>query len=229
VSAPAEPALFPVFLKLEGRKVLLVGAGKVAEGKLLGLLAAGALVTVVAPTVTDAFGAGRVVRLRRPFHERDVDGAWLVVAAAPPEVNRQVVAAAEARGVFVNAVDDPAHATAYTGGVVRRGGVTLAVSTEGRAPALAGLLREALEAVLPEEIGRWVAAGEAVRAEQKRAGIPMGERRPLLLRALNRLYAHRGSERAKGDAGAPEAMPGPLTRGSAVTAPAREAAGETAA
>ncbi|HUL60543.1 MAG TPA: NAD(P)-dependent oxidoreductase, partial [Anaeromyxobacteraceae bacterium] len=126
-----------------------------------------------------------------PFRSEDADGAWLVVAAAPPDVNREVFAAGETRGVFVNAVDDPVHGSAYTGGVLRRGGVTIAVSTEGRAPALAGLLREALEAVIPEEAAAWVAAGAALRREQKQAGVPIGERRPLLLRALNRLYAGR--------------------------------------
>lgn len=183
--------LFPVFLKLGGRRVLLVGAGPVAQARLAGLLATGAEVTVVAPEVREGIAASPVRVERRAFRPEDVEGAWLVVAAAPPEVNREVEAAAESRGVFVNAVDDPAHATAYTGGVVRRGGVTVAISTEGRAPALAGLLREALDAVIPEEIDSWVAEGAALRAQQKQARVPMGERRPLLLRALNRIYEGR--------------------------------------
>ncbi len=191
MSGPSEPALFPVFLKLEGRKVLVVGGGKVAEAKLPGLLAAGASVSVVAPEVREGIAAAPVAILRRPFEAEDVDGAWLVVAAAPAEVNREVREAAEARLVFVNAVDDPAHGSVYTGGVVRRGGVTIAVSTEGRAPALAGLLREGLEAVLPEDIGDWVDTGAALREEQKKDRVPMGARRPLLLQALNRLYAGR--------------------------------------
>jgi uroporphyrin-III C-methyltransferase/precorrin-2 dehydrogenase/sirohydrochlorin ferrochelatase len=191
VSEPSAQALFPVFLKLDGRKVLVVGGGKVAEAKLPGLLATGASVTVIAPEVRGGIAAAPVAILRRPFEAEDVDGAWLVVAAAPAEVNRRVQEAADARLVFVNAVDDPAHGSVYTGGVVRRGGVTVAVSTEGRAPALAGLLREALEAVLPEDVGRWVDAGAVLREEQKKARVPMGERRPLLLQALNRLYAGR--------------------------------------
>ena len=191
MSAAGEPALLPVFLKLEGRKVLVVGGGAVAESKLQALLAARALVSVVAPEVRETIAAARVQVRRRRFEPADVDGAWLVVAAAPPEVNRQVLAAAEARGVFVNAVDDPAHGSAYLGGVLRRGGVTIAVSTEGKAPALTGLLREALEAALPEDVADWVAAAAALREEQKRARVPMGERRPLLLRALNRLYEGR--------------------------------------
>jgi uroporphyrin-III C-methyltransferase/precorrin-2 dehydrogenase/sirohydrochlorin ferrochelatase len=88
----------------------------------------------------------------------------------------------------LNAVDDPQAGSAYTGGVLRRGGVTLAVSTEGQAPALAGLLREALEAVLPEEIETWVREAASLRAAWRARGVPMPHRRPLLLEALNRLY-----------------------------------------
>jgi uroporphyrin-III C-methyltransferase / precorrin-2 dehydrogenase / sirohydrochlorin ferrochelatase len=191
VSGRSAPVLFPVFLKLEGRRVLVVGGGAVAEAKLLGLLAAAARVTVVAPEVREGIASAPVETLRRPFAAEDVSGAWLVVAAAPADVNRAVREAAEARGVFVNAVDDPAHGSVYTGGVVRRGGVTVAVSTEGRAPALAGLLREALDAVLPQDVGEWVDAGARLREEQKKARVPLGERRPRLLQALNRLYAGR--------------------------------------
>ena len=76
-----------------------------------------------------------------------------MVAAAPPEVNRAVSAAAAERHLFVNAVDDPPNASVYLGAVVRReGGVTLAISTAGRAPALAGLLREGLERLLPADL-----------------------------------------------------------------------------
>lgn len=191
MSDRSAPALFPVFLKLGGRRVLVVGGGTVAEAKLPGLLAGGALVTVVAPQVREAISSAPVVTLLRSFQPEDVNGAWLVVAAAPADVNREALAAAEARGVFVNAVDDPAHGSVYLGGVFRRGGVTIAVSTEGRAPALAGLLREALEAVIPEDVGDWVDTGAALREEQRKARVPMGKRRPLLLQALNRIYAGR--------------------------------------
>ena len=181
-------ALLPVFLKLEGRRVLVVGGGPVAASRIPSLLASGADVTVVAPEVRYEIERMAVRVVRRPFRPEDADGAWLVVAAAPAEVNRAVGAAAEERGVFVNAVDDPAAATVYTGGVLRRGGVTIAVSTEGRAPALAGLLREALEAVLPDDVSTWVTTASALRAEQKASRLSMTRRRPLLLQALDRLY-----------------------------------------
>lgn len=181
--------MYPVFLKLTGRRVVVVGGGAVASGKLDALVAEGAQVTVVAPDIRPEMSRPGVTLLRRPFADADLDEAWWVVAAAPPEVNRRVGEAAAARRLFVNAVDDPAHATAYLGGVVRRAGVTVAISTEGRAPALAGLLREALEAALPHDLERWMSAADDARREWKRDGVPMEHRRPQLLERLNALYA----------------------------------------
>lgn len=179
--------LYPVFLKLEGLSVVIVGGGQVAASKLDGLLAAGAQVTVVAPAIRPEIRS-RARTIDAAFAPAHLDGARWVIAAATPEVNREVAAAAAARGLFVNAVDDPSAATAYLGGVVRRGGVELAISTRGVAPALAGLLREALEAVLPDDVEKWVDVAMDARRDWKRAGVPMPERRPLLLRALERIY-----------------------------------------
>ena len=183
------PRLYPAFLKLDGLHVVVVGGGPVAASKLEGLLAAGARVTVVAPEIVDAIRAQQVTLVERAFVPADLDGARWVVAAAPPEVNREVASAAAARGLFVNAVDDMAAATAYLGGVVQRGEVEVAISTRGVAPALAGLLREAIDALLPVELDAWIDVARAARLDWKRDGVPMAERRPLLLRALERLYA----------------------------------------
>ncbi len=114
------------------------------------------------------------------------------VAAATPEVNRAVAEAAEARRVLVNAVDDPSNASAFLGGVVRRGGVTVAISTSGDAPGLTALLRQALDVLLPRELAQWMREARRRRAEWKKEGVPMEARRPLLLEALNRLYEHDG-------------------------------------
>jgi uroporphyrin-III C-methyltransferase/precorrin-2 dehydrogenase/sirohydrochlorin ferrochelatase len=111
-----------------------------------------------------------------------------VVAAATPEVNRTVADAAEIRRLFVNAVDDPANASAFLSGVVRRDGVTLAISTSGDAPALTALLRESLDAVLPRDLAVWVNTARDQRIAWRREAVPMEARKPLLLRALNRLY-----------------------------------------
>jgi uroporphyrin-III C-methyltransferase/precorrin-2 dehydrogenase/sirohydrochlorin ferrochelatase len=181
--------MFPAFLHLRSRRVVVIGGGPVAASKLEALLAAGADVTVVAPEVRPEIERTGVKVMRRPFADADLDGAWWVVAAAPRDVNQRVLAAANARRVFVNAVDDPEHATAYLGGVVRRNGVTVAISTDGRAPALAGLLREAFDAFLPGDLDRWMAAADEARREWKAQDVPMEQRRPQLLQVLNHLYA----------------------------------------
>jgi siroheme synthase-like protein len=180
--------MFPAFLNLESRRVVLVGGGRVAASKLGSLLTAGARVTVVAPEIRSEIEREGVEIVRRTFEEHDLDGAWWVVAAAPPHVNRDVQAAAETRHVFVNAVDDPGHATAFLGGVVRRDGVTIAISTDGRAPALAGLLREALDAWLPRDLDAWMKASDEARRTWREQVVPMEQRRPQLLETLNRLY-----------------------------------------
>ena len=184
--------LYPLFLKLAGRKVLVVGGGPVATAKVAALREASAEITVVSPAVepalADLAAAGKITLARRSFEAADLGDAWLVVAAATPNVNREVAAAAESRRLFVLAVDDPSAASAFGAGTLRRGGVTVAVSTDGRAPALAGLLREGLEAVLPEDLEAWTAEAEAQRARWRAGGVPMTERRPLLLDALNAIY-----------------------------------------
>jgi uroporphyrin-III C-methyltransferase / precorrin-2 dehydrogenase / sirohydrochlorin ferrochelatase len=186
-------AVFPVFLKLEGRRVLVVGGGPVAAGKLRALVDAGAQVTVVAPEIVPQIAelAAQAVQLtvvQRPFEVSDVEGVWYVVAAAPPEVNRAVARAAESRNLFVNAVDDLESASAYAGAIVQKAGVTIALSTDGEAPALAGLLREALETVLPDDLDQWMVRAREVRREWLADRVPMAERRPLLLETLNALY-----------------------------------------
>jgi len=186
--------LLPLFLNLSGRRVLLVGGGPVAAAKLQQLLAAAADVHVVAPEVVDEIeraGTSCGVRIdRRAFVPDDLDGAWLVVAAATSDVNREVASAAEPRRIFVNAVDDPANASAFLSGVIRRDGVTLAISTSGDAPGLTALIRQGLDELLPRrDLARWVSEARHLRQQWKADGVPMEQRRPLLLDALNRLYA----------------------------------------
>lgn len=184
----SDATLFPVFLKLSGLPVLVVGGGPVAASKLDALRAAGAEVTVVAPEVTDAIRAAGVRVVQRPFDERDLDGIWFVVAAATPDVNAHVSRAAAARHLFVNAVDDPPNATAYLGGVVRRSSATIAISTSGRAPALAGLLREGLDEMLPDDLDDWFTTADRLRHHWRTTGVPMAERRPQLVEVLAGRY-----------------------------------------
>ena len=168
--------LLPLFLKLGGRRVVVVGDERAAS-KREALVRAGADVVDVRPEA---------------FEDGDLDGAWFVLSFASPEINARVAQAAESRRIFVNAVDDPPSASAYLGGVIRRDGVTIAISTEGAAPALAGLLREGLDALLPADLDRWTSVSLDARRDWKARGVPMDERRPLLLEALVGLYPEAG-------------------------------------
>jgi len=176
--------LYPLFLRLQGRRVLVVGAGSVAARKVRELLEVGAQVTVVAPSVCAEIEGMQATLERRAFVESDVDGAWLVIAATnDTNVNREVAAAAEKRRIFVNAVDDPANASAFFAALIRRPPFLVAISSSGELPALSRLLREVLESALPEQ--RWVESARALRRKWKQEQTPMSERFAELVRALS--------------------------------------------
>src|SRR5262249_56268734 len=130
------PLMFPIFLNLAGRRVTLVGGGSVAVAKLGQLLEARADVRVIAPEIRAEIERAGVPFERRRFEAGDLNEAWLAVAAATADVNRQVAEAAEVRRIFVNAVDDPAHASAFLSRGLRRAHVTLAISTPPPPPPL---------------------------------------------------------------------------------------------
>lgn len=180
--------LFSVFLDVVDRRVLVVGGGPVAAAKASRLVEAGASVLVVAPEVTTDLEHLPVSIVRREFRPSDLDDVWYVVSAAPPEVNAQVVQEATRRRVFVNAVDDPANATAFAGSGFKRGPVTVAISTGGDAPALARVMREALERLIGREVEDWTALAAKLRTEWKREQVPMEERRDALLATLAQLH-----------------------------------------
>src|SRR5690242_8799454 len=141
--------LFPMFLKLEGRHCLVVGAGNIAESKIASLLEAGAEVVVVAPQGTEQVQVwerqGRLVWHRRTFQELDLEGCFLVVGATSSvQVNDVVYRQAKARDVICNVVDDPPRCDFYYPAVVRRGPLQIAISTSGFSPALAQRLRREL-------------------------------------------------------------------------------------
>jgi precorrin-2 dehydrogenase/sirohydrochlorin ferrochelatase len=154
-------ALFPAFLKLQGRTCLLVGAGAIAEQKLGGLLEAGASVVVVAPhassMVVEHARTGILQWRQREFIAADLDGATLVIAATGnPQVNEDVFREAEQRGILCNAVDEPERCHFYYPAVVRRGDLQIAISTNGKSPALAQRLRVELEALFDSTYADWL-------------------------------------------------------------------------
>jgi precorrin-2 dehydrogenase/sirohydrochlorin ferrochelatase len=139
-----------VSLDLCGRAAVVIGDGAVASGKVEGLLAAGASVTVVADGPPAALSAlqsdPRVTVVRRPWQPADLDGATVCVAAAADPATRAAVSqAARDRGVLVNVMDDVEHCDFAAPALVRRGDLLIAISTGGRSPALARRLREELE------------------------------------------------------------------------------------
>jgi uroporphyrin-III C-methyltransferase/precorrin-2 dehydrogenase/sirohydrochlorin ferrochelatase len=184
--------LFPAFLDFTDRQVLVVGGGPVAHAKAARLVDAGARVVVVAPHVIPEFEHLSVTLIQRAFTPSDLDDCWYVVSAAPPDVNQRVVREATARRVFVNAVDDPANATAFAGSGFKRGPVTVAISTGGDAPALARVMREALELLIRPNVEDWTALAVKLRADWKRDRVPMEKRRDALVDAIVRLHRSAG-------------------------------------
>ena len=142
---------YPVNLVVEGKPVLVVGGGRVATGKISRLVAAGARVTCVAPEVRAEIAAMDVTVERRPYRRGEVADYRLVVTATGTEVDAEVFEDAEAHGIWVNAADDPAHCSFTLPAVARRGAIQVAVSTDGRSPAMASWLRSRLEAELGPE------------------------------------------------------------------------------
>ena len=162
-------SLFPIFVKLEGRPVLVVGAGAVGESKIAGLLSAGAIVTVVAPEATAAIRRlaedKKIAWDRREFDPDDLNGMMLVVAAVPKNVANLLYPQARTRGVLVNSVDDPDNCDFYYPAVVTRGDLQIAISTAGHSPALAQRIRIELEEQFGPEYARWVQELGSVRRD----------------------------------------------------------------
>jgi siroheme synthase-like protein len=154
-------SLFPIFVKLHGRLVVVVGGGEIAAGKIDGLLRAGARVRVIAPEVHASFAEPirdrKVEWIPRKFENDDLAGATLVIAAtSAPGVNAAVYREAEARGILCNAVDDIENCHFYYGSIVQRGDLQIAISTNGKSPALAQRLRQELEQQFGPEYEVWL-------------------------------------------------------------------------
>ena len=180
--------LFPIFLKLTGRRCLVIGAGNLAESKIESLRAAHADVTVIAPDarprILDMAASGELLYLQRPFAPGDVHNYFLVVTATDnPAVNRAVYQEAVAQNIICNAVDDPPFCDFYFPSVVRRGDLQIAISTAGASPALAQRLRKEINAQLPLDTGDWLTDLGNLRREVTQIE-PLNEERKLLLHQL---------------------------------------------
>ena len=187
--------LYPIFLKLEGRKVLIVGGGKVAEEKIYAVLRSATDVMVIAPQVTDRIrGWGESGLLRHVAEEYSPGMAkefFLVIACTDSaEVNRAIYLEAQQAGVLCNAVDDPGYCDFYAPAVVRRGDFQIAISTGGNSPALAQRVRRKLETDFGPEYESWIGWLGRMREGIIKA-LPRSQRRTELLHLLAATKAHR--------------------------------------
>src|SRR5579864_8535943 len=167
-------SLFPAFLKLTNRRVLVVGGGSIAAQKIPGLLEAGAQVHVVspklAPQLTEGLRNQKITWSAKHFEPQDLDNVFLVIAATSlRDLNASVYAEAGRRNILCNAVDDIDHCHFYYGSIVQRGDLQIAISTNGKSPALAQRLRKELEQQFGPEYEHWLewlgAARETLRAQ----------------------------------------------------------------
>jgi precorrin-2 dehydrogenase len=184
-------SLFPMFLKLEGRPCLVVGAGNVAAGKIGGLIDTGARVVVVATRVLPAIRqwaeTGQIDLQLRPFSAADLDGMFLaVVATASADLNNKIHQEAQRRGVLCNVVDVPELCDFYYPAVVRRGDLQIAISTSGQSPALARRLREQLEKQFGPAYAEWVAELGETRKLVMASELSPERKRELLLALASR-------------------------------------------
>jgi precorrin-2 dehydrogenase/sirohydrochlorin ferrochelatase len=177
--------LFPMFMKLEGRSCLVVGAGTIGEPKIGSLIAADASIRVVAPHATAAVAewaqTGAINWEARTFNSADLDGTFMVIAATNSrDVNAAIFHEARQRNILCNVVDDPEYCDFYYPAVVRRGDLQLAISTNGQSPALAQRIRRELEIQFGPEYGDWLEELGRMRQQLFASKIDPEERRRLL-------------------------------------------------
>ena len=157
---------YPVYLELRDQPCVVIGGGKIAEGKVEGLLAAQAQVTVISPDLTprlqELVQEKQLTYLARTYHPGDLSGAFLVVSGTDQaEINHQVWQEATANRQLVNVVDDTPRCNFIAPSILRKGDLTIAISTSGKAPALAVRLKERLQRELGPEYARFLElAGE---------------------------------------------------------------------
>jgi siroheme synthase-like protein len=182
------PSLFPLFLKLEGKRCLVVGAGPIGLEKVESLLPCGPSLRVIAPhavaRIQQLNATGEIEWLGRLFEPGDVDGYDLIIAATNErEVNRTVFEEASRRSILCNTADDPPLCDFFFGSLVQRGALQIAISTAGESPALAQRLRREIDAQLPADLAPWLANLGQLRREVLQA-MPAGTERKALLHAL---------------------------------------------
>jgi precorrin-2 dehydrogenase/sirohydrochlorin ferrochelatase len=182
---------YPAILRVEGRLCVVLGGGRIAQGKVERLLEGEAKVRVVAPEVTDAIrrlaDQGRVELIDREYEDGDLAGAFLGIGATDdPDVNARAFAEAEAANVLFNAVDDAEHGTFIAPAIVRNGALVLAISTDGASPALAVRIKERLRELFGgAEYARFLELAASLRDEVRDTGQDFDTRAELWYRLVD--------------------------------------------
>jgi len=181
---------YPIYLDLTGRSAVVVGGTALAEEKAQGLLTAGARVTVIAPRLTDGLAeraaSGGLRHLARGFEPGDLAGAVLaIVTEGEPELRDAIRVEATAGNILLNTIDDLPRCDWIAPSIVRRGDLTIAISTAGKAPALAVRLRQQLEQQVGEEHARFLELASAVRAPLAARQPDFAQRRDLWYRLVD--------------------------------------------
>jgi siroheme synthase-like protein len=198
-----------MFAKLNGRRVVVVGGGEIAASKIDGLLLAGANVRIVSQALNTALGVlvreNKIEWSEKEFASEDLNDAFLVIAATSvPSVNEAVYRAADTRGLLCNAVDDIENCHFYYGSVVQRGDLQIAISTNGKSPALAQRLRKELESQFGPEYESWLEWLGAAREVLRASGATQAQNKEVL---------HNLASRESFDRFLAEANRGPSTEG----------------
>ncbi len=174
--------MFPILINLTGRLVVVVGLGSVGTRRAVAAMRAGAVLRVIEPHPTRSVcELGPVATLvPEPYAPEHLEGACLVFACGPSDVNARVVADCRSRGILVNSASDPESADFIVPSVMRRGTLTIAVSTAGAAPSLARRIRQRLQAEFDEAFEDWLRLLSEVRRVIRQRVVSPGRRRELL-------------------------------------------------
>lgn len=181
---------YPIFIDLEGKKIIVVGGGAVAQRKIETLMTYGAFVQVISRKVTPRINRyveeGKIGLIGQEFMEDDLDGAFMVIAATDDALlNHKVSQSAREKGLLINAVDQPSDCNFIVPSILRRGDLLIAVSTSGKSPALAKKVREELEEKFGSEYESLLLLMGRLRADILSRGFPQSKNRRIFNDLVN--------------------------------------------
>jgi len=176
---------YPVFVRLDGKRAVVVGGGAVAERKVITLIKAGARVDVISPVITKALklykNKGLIRHIARGYKEGDLKDAFIVIASTSSRnVNSMVEREAQQRGCLINVVDTPSEGNFISPSIVRRGHLTIAISTDGDVPGISRAIRREIEGFYDKEFSKYIGFAGRLRKEALQKIKDKGKRKKFL-------------------------------------------------